>query len=271
MVKRIRLQSDHEIHYRLIDGDGGRPCLIFLHEGLGSAAMWKDFPDRLCRLTTCPGLVYDRSGHGQSSPLRRTRTVHYLHEYALSELSELLEKVIPGQPYILIGHSDGGSISLILGAERHDLLVGIITEAAHVFVEQESLNAIEAAEKNHRKGLFRGLARYHGEKTEAVFRAWADTWRAEWFNYWNIKYLLPSIACPVLVMQGRQDAYGTDRQVETIVAKTAGQVTPVFIENCGHAPHQEQPEKVLGILAEYINGLRYGVSSKVLRDASTLM
>lgn len=255
MINIIRLQNGQEIYYRFIAGDGENPCLVFLHEGLGCTAMWKDFPDKLCSLTGCPGLVYDRSGYGRSSPLRRTRTVHYLHDYALNELPEVLEKVIPGRTYILIGHSDGGSISLIFGAEKPALLMAIITEAAHVFVEPETLRGIAAAEKSYENGQFRGLAKYHGEKSDAVFRAWADTWRSEWFKYWNIEYVLPSIACPLLVLQGRQDQYGTDRRVAIIVAKSSGQASSIFIENCGHAPHQEQPGKVLQIFAEYIGRL----------------
>ena len=33
------------------------PVIVFLHEGLGSLAMWKDFPARLCEATGLRGLV----------------------------------------------------------------------------------------------------------------------------------------------------------------------------------------------------------------------
>jgi len=167
---------------------------------------------------------------------------------------------MPGRTYILIGHSDGGSINLIFGAEKPALLMAIITEAPHVFVEPETLRGIAVAEKAYDNGQFRGLAKYHGEKAETVFRTWVDTWCSEWFTSWNIEYLLPSIVCPLLILQGRQDQYGTDRQVATIVAKASGQARSVFIENCGHTPHQEQPEKVLQIFAEYIGRLLNGCS-----------
>jgi pimeloyl-ACP methyl ester carboxylesterase len=254
----IQLQSGQEIYYHSIDGDENKPCLVFLHEGLGCTAMWKDFPDRLCRLTNCPGLVYDRSGYGKSSPLQHTRTIHYLHDYALRELPEILDKTVPARPFVLIGHSDGGSISLIYGAERPLFLKAIITEAAHVFVEPETLKGIKAAKKTYEKGHFRGLAKYHGDKTDILFKAWADTWCSQWFYFWNIEYVLPSIACPLLVLQGSQDQYGTARQLESIVAKSSGQAEPVFIENCGHSPHQEQPEKVLHLLADYLDRLAQG-------------
>ncbi len=255
-MNTLYLQSGREIFYRLIAGNERFPYLVFLHEGLGCTAMWKDFPDRLCAMTDCPGLVYDREGYGKSSPLCRIRTVHYLHEYALGELPEVLGELIPGRAFVLIGHSDGGSIGLIFGAEKSPFLKAIITEAAHVFVEPETLRGIEAAAEAYEKGHFSGLFKYHGDKTDDLFRAWADIWRSELFQYWNIEYVLPSIACPLLVLQGSRDQYGTERQVETIVANSSGRATPVFVDNCGHAPHQEQPEKVLQILAEYIGRLR---------------
>jgi pimeloyl-ACP methyl ester carboxylesterase len=256
MDNTIRLSSCQEIFCRFIEGDRKKPCLVFLHDGLGCTAMWKDFPDRLCAMTDWPGLVYDRSGYGKSSPLHRTRTIHYLHDYALAELPEILNKTIPNTPFVLLGHSDGGSTSLIFGAEKPPLLRAIITEAAHIFVEPETVQGVQAAVIAYDKGHFRGLYKYHGEKTDTLFKAWADTWCSEWFQYWNIEYLLPSITCPLLVLQGSEDQYGTGRQVETIVAKSAGQAMSVIVDKCGHAPHQEQPEKVLQILTDYLDQLR---------------
>jgi pimeloyl-ACP methyl ester carboxylesterase len=248
----LQLNDNKNIYYRFIEGNSNNPCLIFLHEGLGCTTMWKDFPDRLCHKTQCPGLVYDRLGYGKSSPLSRTRTIHYMHDYALNELPKVIENIIPNNPFILIGHSDGGSISLIFGSEKPALLKGIITEAAHVFVEPETLKGIEAADEAYEKGYFSNLSKYHGEKTHSIFKAWAGTWRSKWFKYWNIEYLLPSIECPLLVIQGCQDQYGSSRQVESIVSKSAGNATAVLVEDCGHSPHQEQTEKVLQIMSDFI-------------------
>ncbi|MCK9229180.1 MAG: alpha/beta hydrolase [Syntrophales bacterium] len=248
----LLLRDDESLYYRLIDGTVTGPYLVFLHEGLGCVAMWKDFPDRLCAATGCPGLVYDRRGYGRSSPLRGPRRIHYLHDYALQELPQLLEGTIPGMPYILVGHSDGGSIALIHGAERPPLLQAIITVAAHVFVEPETLAGIEGAVLQYRSGRLRTLSAYHGDKTDSVFRAWSDTWLSPWFYPWNIEYLLRSIDCPLLVIQGADDRYGTKRQVDSITSGTTGEATAVVMERCGHTPHQEQPDETLAVLSEYI-------------------
>jgi pimeloyl-ACP methyl ester carboxylesterase len=214
--------------------------------------MWNDFPERLCRMTGCPGLLYDRIGYGKSSPLVKDRTLHYLHDYALRELPEVIKTVIADQPYILIGHSDGGSISLIFGSENPSGLKGIVTEATHVFVDTVTLDGIRLADKAFERGKFRGLTNYHGDKTRQIFKAWSDTWQRESFGYWNIEYVLPSVQCPLLVIQGVNDQYGTEDQVNSIVTKSSGKVEVFFVEDCGHAPHLDQTEIVLEKISGFV-------------------
>lgn len=248
------LDEQYHLYYQEYAGETDRPHLVFLHEGLGCTALWRDFPERLCRRTGCPGLVYDRLGYGRSSPLHHRRTIHYLHQYALAELPRVIEAVLPGRPFILIGHSDGGSISLIAGAEQSSWLRGIITEAAHVSVEQEALAGIRTTDEAFAHGkLSSGLRRYHGEKTEGLYKAWSETWQSPWFASWNIEYLLPAIVVPLLVLQGRDDQYGTEAQVRAIVSGATGPATPLLLEDCGHAPHLEFPELVLDLMSCYIN------------------
>ena len=218
--------------------------------------MWRRFPQRLCRETGCPGLLYDREGYGRSSPLNSARTIHYLHDYALNELPEVIKAVIPGRPHILVGHSDGGSIGLIYAAERIPLLNGIVTEAAHVFVETQTIDGIREADEAFGQGKFGALSKYHGEKTHTLFQAWSKTWLSEWFRHWNIEYLLPSITCPILATQGLDDQYGTKHQINAIVAKSAGPAESFLVANCGHAPHREQPEVMIERLSRFIENIK---------------
>lgn len=248
----LKVYDDSYLHYRLIPGDGEKPYLVFLHEGLGCTAMWNGFPDLLCEATGCPGFIYDRRGYGKSSPLKHKRTIHYLHEYALKELPLVLEAVIPERNFILIGHSDGGSISLIYGAEQPLLLTGIITEAAHVFVEPVTIEGIREAEKAWQNGKLKGLAKFHGDKTETIFKAWSETWLANWFKWWNIEYLLPSIEVPVLVIQGQDDQYATEAQVNAIVSRCGGTTDSEMVEHCAHSPHVDAEKAVLNIICSHI-------------------
>ncbi|MCP4338560.1 MAG: alpha/beta hydrolase [Desulfobulbaceae bacterium] len=258
-MPHLKINESHRLHYQLIHGVTAMPYLVFLHEGLGCAAMWGDFPELLCRATGCPGLVYDRLGYGESSPLNHPRTVHYLHEYALHELPMLLERIIPRTPFILIGHSDGGSISLIYGAERPALLKGIITEAAHVFVDPKTIAGIKSAQKAWAKGKLSGLAKYHGDKTETIFKAWAETWLSQWFKHWNIEYLLPSLEVPILAIQGGNDQYGSTEQVKSIASKTSGYTQMKMLENCSHVPHIEAQPVVVDLMTDFIARLSQGL------------
>ena len=251
-LSTLQLTYDETIFYTLIKGNEKNCCLVFLHEGLGCTKMLNDFPQRLCRKTQCPGLVYDRIGYGQSSPLKKDRTVHYLHDYALRELPNVIEAVIPERAFILIGHSDGGSISLLFGAENPPDLKGIVTEAAHVFVDTVTLDGIRLADKAFKRGKFKGLAKYHGDKTEQLFKAWSDTWQRESFGFWNIEYALPSVQCPLLVIQGVDDQYGTEEQVNSIVSKSSGGAEAFFVKDCGHAPHLDQAEAVLDRISGFV-------------------
>ncbi|GAB6145848.1 alpha/beta fold hydrolase [Desulfocicer niacini] len=251
-MPKLKMNESHTLSYRLIHRGRDKPYLVFLHEGLGCEIMWKDFPELLCKATGCSGLIYDRLGYGKSSPLNRAHTVHYMHEYALRELPKLLKAIIPGAPFILIGHSDGGSISLIYGAEQPSLLKGIITEAAHVFVEPKTIAGIRMADEAWEKGQLKGLIKYHGDKTETIFKAWSATWLSGWFKYWNIEYLLPSIEAPLLALQGMNDQYGSADQVKSIVSKTSGFAQSEMIENCGHAPHIEAQASVLKVMSNFI-------------------
>lgn len=252
----LNLRDNTSIYYQRIDGNNQKPTLVFLHEGLGCTAMWKDFPEKLCNTTESPGLVYDRLGYGRSSSLKFSRNLNYLHSYALDELPRIIDSLIPGKQFILIGHSDGGSISLIFAAEQPDNLKGVITEASHVFVEPQTLAGIKKADKAYEEGKLKVLKKYHGTKTHGIFKAWSDTWLSSGFKNWNIERVLSSVICPLLVIQGCEDQYGTLRQVNSIVKGVTGQAESFLVDNCGHVPHREQRGQVLEKMSDFIRKIQ---------------
>ncbi len=232
-----------------------RPSLVFLHEALGSVEQWHDFPATLVETTGCDALLYDRWGHGKSDPFQGRRTLHYVHDEALKSLPEVLEKSNV-RSAILIGHSDGGSIALICAAKYRELVRGIITEAAHVFVEEITLAGIrEAVEMYETTNLKEKLSRYHGDNTDKIFRAWCDTWLSPEFQQWNIEECLPRINCPVLVIQGIDDQYGSEAQVEAIASQVAGPARSLLIPNCAHIPHKQAKDRVVREMTEFIRTL----------------
>ena len=244
--------AGHRLQARRLGRREKGPVLVFLHEGLGSIAQWRDFPELLCRKAGLSGLVYDRLGYGGSDPLKEKRRVEYLHEEAFTSLPEVLKKCGIGKAFF-IGHSDGGSIALLFAAVHPDRTAGLITEAAHVFVEDVSLDGIRAAVAAYHRGELREkLARYHAGNTEDAFRGWADTWLAPEFRNWSLEEYLPSIHAPVLAIQGQNDPYGTAAQVESIVGRVRGPAQGLIIPGCGHIPHLQAKHRVLSEMTEFI-------------------
>lgn len=233
----------------------GDPFLVFLHEGLGSIGQWRDFPEAVCNATGLSALVYDRWGYGRSEYCPYPRPVDYLQREALESLPAVLDFFHIHAP-VFIGHSDGGSIALIFAGTYPARTRAVITEAAHVFVEGMTLEGIRGAVRAYETtDLKERLARHHGDKTEAVFRGWSETWLAPWFSNWNIESYLGGVVSPLLAIQGEDDVYGTTRQVEAIVDGAVGRAEGFLVPRCGHVPHHEAREVVLGRIVRFINSL----------------
>jgi pimeloyl-ACP methyl ester carboxylesterase len=255
MALRVLRIGGCELEYRQIAAHQvGRPELVFLHEALGSAALWRDFPDRVAAATGCRTLVYTRTGLGGSTPLERTpREPDYLHREALEVLPEVLARLAIERP-VLIGHSDGASLALIHAGARRWEVAGVVAMAPHVFVEDVTLQGIaQAVRAWETTDLPARLARHHRDAA-ASFRGWADTWLAPAFRDWNIESCLPGIGCPVLAIQGEDDEYGSMAQLAAI-ARQAPDVELLALADCRHAPHRDQPAAVLEAVVRFVAAL----------------
>jgi pimeloyl-ACP methyl ester carboxylesterase len=227
---------------------GAEPALVFLHEGLGSVALWRDFPGELARRTGRRALIYSRAGHGNSPVPHQPRTPRFMHDEALDVLPALLRRHGIERP-VLVGHSDGASIALI-HASRHPV-DSLVLLAPHVFVEDISVASItEARETYETTDLRERMGRYHRD-AERTFRLWNDIWLAPEFRDWNIEDVLPGVTAPALLIQGAHDQYGTLAQVEAVRDGVAGPAELVVLE-CQHAPHLEAPEETLEAAARFV-------------------
>ena len=230
------------------------PSLVFLHEGLGSVALWKDWPAQICQSLGCEGWVYSRQGYGQSDGISDVRgagklNAHYMHREALEVLPALLNHLGIAKP-ILIGHSDGGTIALIHASQFP--VSGCVVMAPHVMVEEISIQAISLA-RDHFEKLKPKLAAFHKD-VDIAFWQWNDVWLSDTFRSFDIRPLLPKIEAPLLAIQGLDDAYGTMKQIDEIAAKVP-QAQLLKLANCGHSPHKDQPEKVLQALKYFSSSL----------------
>ncbi|HMG49134.1 MAG TPA: alpha/beta hydrolase [Inquilinus sp.] len=248
----IRIDG-HRLHWQRLDppGGAGRLPLLLLHEGLGSVAQWTrrdvDVAARLATATGHPVLAHDRLGFGRSDPLPGPRGERYLYQEAGETLPRVLDAL--GVDRIgLVGHSDGGSIALIFAAAHPDRAAWVVSEAAHVIVEDVTLAGIaiaHAAFHAPESRLRAVLARYHGDKTEFTFANWAELWPTPGFRSFDMRDALPSIRCPVLAIQGAEDEYGTEAQLDAIKARVSGPCETWLVPDCRHAPHFEATDRVL--------------------------
>jgi pimeloyl-ACP methyl ester carboxylesterase len=242
--------SGRRLDYSEISGDPGRPALVFLHEGLGSVGLWRDFPARVAAATGRRAFVYSRFGHGASDSLEEPRTPRFMHEEALETLPAVLDRLDLHEP-VLIGHSDGASIALIHAGTAGRPVSGLALLAPHVFVEETSITGIEAARQAFAETDLAARMRRHHRDAEATFRAWNEAWLAPEFRAWNIEDVLGGVACPVLVVQGTQDPYGTIAQVDAIERGVRGPFRRLVLD-VGHAPHLEAPEDTLAAVTEFV-------------------
>ncbi|MEM7373573.1 MAG: alpha/beta hydrolase [Bacteroidota bacterium] len=237
-----------------IEETRSQSTLIFLHEGLGSIEMWKDFPEQLCESIGMNGLLYDRQGHGRSDALSGSRKVDYLHREAWEVLPELIRDLKIESP-IFVGHSDGGTIALLYAA-RYAHTRAILTEAAHVKVESITLegirSAVRAFEQPQRRSL---LARYHLDKTDALLHAWADIWLSDAFGSWNIEDELKKISCPTLIIQGEEDPYASQDHLWDIASGIGPSAQAFLAPKCGHIPHHQAREVVLDKMEAFLRRL----------------
>lgn len=248
--RRVRVE-----HQWLRREDTAAPLLVFLHEGLGSVSMWRDFPRELCEALQCRGLVYSRPGYGQSTP-RATDEAwapDYMHRQAHQVLPALLSALgvdtAADKPWLL-GHSDGGSIALLYAARFPDRLAAAVVLAPHILVEDLSVTSIAEARTAYTQAdLRQRLARHHAD-VDSAFWGWNDIWLHPEFRDWNITRELAAITCPLLAIQGVNDEYGTLEQVRGI-ARLSPHCQVVTLADCGHSPHRDQKDRLTEAIRDF--------------------
>jgi pimeloyl-ACP methyl ester carboxylesterase len=241
-----------DLEYRMIGPvPADAPTIVMLHEGLGSAALWGDFPDRLQQATGAGVFVYSRAGYGASSPVTLPRPLDYMSIEAHEILPDLLEK-IGFRRGLLLGHSDGASIAAIYAGSAGDHRVrGVVMIAPHFIVEEIGVAAIAETRKAYETaGLKPKLARWHND-VDNTFYGWNDAWLDPKFRNWDISEYLAYIRVPVAIFQGADDQYGTIRQIEIAREECYCPVDVTIIPGAGHSPHREAAETTLDLITEF--------------------
>ncbi len=230
------------------------PLMIFLHEGLGSVSMWRDFPDRLCAATGLRGLVYSRPGYGRSTPRAAGErwAPDFMHRQANEVLPALLRALdvdVQRQPPWLFGHSDGGSIAMLHAAAPR--VAGTVVLAPHIVVEDLSVRSIAATRQAYQAGDLRARLARHHDDPDSAFWGWNDIWLDPAFRSWSIEADIAALGGPLLAVQGLDDEYGTLEQIRGI-ARRVPQARLLELPDCGHSPHRDQPAALIAAVQGFI-------------------
>lgn len=245
--------GDARLEYRVSGDTSAPPSIVMLHEGLGSAALWGNFPDKLAAATGVTVFAYSRAGYGASSTVALPRPLSYMHDEARNVLPPLLD-AIGFQRGLLLGHSDGASIAAIYAGSVQDHRVrGLVLIAPHFIVEEIGLAAIRAAKDAYERGDLKArLARWH-KHVDAAFYGWNGAWLDPGFRPWDITDALAYIRVPIQIVQGENDAYGTIRQVEIAQEECYCPVEVAMIAGAGHSPQREKSDVTLAAIAGFAN------------------
>ncbi|MBN2893454.1 MAG: alpha/beta hydrolase [Bacteroidales bacterium] len=231
-----------------------KPIIVFLHEGLGCSEQWKEFPQIISDKLKLPALLYDRYGHGKSEKLREERDIFYLHNET-HFLHTLLNNLKINNQLIIFGHSDGGTIALLYASFYPEKVMALITEAHHVFVEKVSQLGVKMAVEYYKNSdMHERMEKYHGENTESMFFAWANTWLAEGAEKYDILDEISKIDIPILTFQGENDQYGTYKQIQAVIDNCKNSKVEVhWLKECGHAPHKDQEDYVIEKIVNFVS------------------
>lgn len=237
------------------ENKNGAAPIVLLHDSLGSVALWRDFPAALCQATGRFVIAYDRLGYGQSDARRELPAHDFIREEATIYFPELKQQLGLDQ-FVVFGHSVGGAMALLIAAHFPESCEAVITESAQAAVEEQTRQGIRAAKKAFQQpGQLERLKKYHGEKAQWVLDAWTEVWLSPEFSDYSIAPDLPSVTCPVLVIHGSEDEYGSRQFPEMIAAGVDGPAELHLLEGVGHVPHREVAEDVVGMVGKFLAGI----------------
>lgn len=248
---------DYEIRNSALLHDK-KPMIVFLHEGLGSRHQWKEFPDRINAKEKFPMLFFSRVGYGKSDYWQNGIPENFLRYDAFTTLPQLIKKLGIKNHIILFGHSDGATISLLAASIPLSNLLGVIIEAPHVFIEEKSIEGVFSTQSLlNNPDLLEKMNQYQNGRAEQLIKAWATFWSDSKNRFWEMKEELKSIICPILLIQGENDNFGTYKQLDTIEKFVKSNIiNQIRLKDCGHTPHREKIDEVVNACEKFIQTIR---------------
>lgn len=240
--------------------DSSESPIILIHDSLGSVDLWADFPLVLAESLSRCVVAYDRLGFGKSDARDELPSIKFIEEEAITYFP-FIKEYLSIQHYVLFGHSVGGGMAINIASHDPDC-DAVVTVSAQAFVEGLTLKGIEASKQMFEQlGQLGRLERWHGKKAKWVLHAWTDVWLSPEFADWSLQQVIGRVHCPVLAIHGENDEYGSSAFPEFISNNVGGPAAKLLLKNCGHMPHKEKTQEVIGAVKEFLRGQEVKPSS----------
>jgi len=235
---------------RVHEGGSGKPLLVLLH-GLGATGdVWDRWRPLLAQRWPGRWLAPDLPGHGGSPPLAA---------YSFDGFAAAVAGAVqPGTPVVVLGHSLGGVVGLVLASGRFAVpvqaVIGLGIKVAWTDQELERAQALarqpltwfasrdEAAARYLRVSGLGGLLPAGDPAVGAGLREHDGRWRlamdpaAFAVGAPDMAQLLARSQAPVTLARGEHDPMNTDEQLARLGAPA------VTLPGLGHNAHVEDPE-----------------------------
>jgi pimeloyl-ACP methyl ester carboxylesterase len=235
-----RLTMYYEDH-----GDPAAPPVVLLHGGMSGAQTWSEQLDVLVK--THRVLVPEQQGHAHTPDVDGPLT----YQAMANDTVEFIER-IAGGPALVVGHSDGGVIGLLLALQRPDLvkrLVAIGANFHHEGVHSDTLTAGAATDDDFAKPRDR-----YAELSPDGAGHWPvifDKTQQMWLSQPTLTLAdIAAIAPPTLVMVGDDDVIAHAHSVELYQALPEGQLA--IVPGTSHGVRKEKPALVNHLILDFL-------------------
>ncbi|EJN22744.1 putative hydrolase or acyltransferase of alpha/beta superfamily [Pseudomonas sp. GM78] len=219
--------------------------IVLFHDSLGCVELWRDFPSLLAKATNRNVVAYDRLGFGRSDPHPGDWSNDFIREEA-QRYFPFVRASLGIERFIAFGHSVGGAMATHCAALFSEHCQALVTESAQAFVEERTLGGIRIAKEQFQQpGQIERLHKYHGEKAQWVLNAWTQTWLSPTYADWTIEKDLATIQCPMLVIHGAEDEFGSTLHPQRYANLARGEIEMLVISDCQHVPHREKTQDVI--------------------------
>lgn len=228
----------------VVTGGAGSPSVIFEAGQNEDLRTWRQLPGRVACLSTV--VAYDRLGNGRSSPANGNRSALD----CVFDLRQLLHALKVKPPFVIVGHSLGGTFATVFASVFHHETTGLVLVDPTPYDWRESLLPMLSSQLQH-------LASEYDSKSPEG-KGWAETARQA-----RNAQVDPSIWVTVISaghpLPGGREVPEYTRALQTkhqILAYGSAHGRHLVANDAPHHIHHQSPDLIFREISSMIYGIR---------------